>query len=357
MKCMHTEPNKIDLKKLSNEIREWSKELGFTKIGITDIQLGKHEEYLNRWLKKDFHGEMEYMKLHGKKRSKPEKLVKGTKRIISVSKDYLPIGFKGKELINYPKKAFISSYAQGRDYHKVLRGRLKALVKRIRLSVSSSSRVFVDSAPVLEKAIAEKAGIGWIGKNTLLMNKNAGSYFFLGEIYTDLDLPIDRPFEGNHCGSCSACIDICPTKAFEGPYELDSRKCISYLTIEFKGSIPKELRPLMGNRIFGCDDCQIYCPWNKFAKFSKEDDFRPRYNFENSELVDLFSWSKAEFLKKTEGSPIRRAGYECWLRNIAIALGNANKTKKIIDALNSRKHFPSALVREHVNWALNQHLE
>ena len=189
------------------------------------------------------------------------------------------------------------------------------------------------------------------------MNKNAGSYFFLGEIYTDLDLPIDSPFEGNHCGSCSSCIDICPTKAFEGPYELDSRKCISYLTIEFKGSIPKELRALMGNRIFGCDDCQIYCPQNKFAKFSKEDDFRPRHNFENSELVDLFSWSKAEFLKKTEGSPIRRAGYECWLRNIAIALGNANKTKKIIDALNSRKHFPSALVREHVNWALNQHLE
>lgn len=344
------------LLKLSREIKKWSKELGFNNVGITDIELRQHEKYLERWLKRDFQGEMEYMKIHGKKRSRPEKLFKGTKRIISVSIDYLPLGHKGTELLDHPKKAYIASYAQGRDYHKVLRKKLKLLVERIKLATPTSSRVFVDSAPVLEKAIAEKAGIGWIGKNTLLLNKRAGSYFFLGEIYTDLDLPIDEPFEGNHCGSCSACIDICPTKAFEGPYQLDSRKCISYLTIEFKGSIPKELRPLMGNRIFGCDDCQIYCPWNKFAKFSKEDDFRPRNNLEDSELADLFSWSKEEFLKKTEGSPIRRAGYECWLRNIAIALGNADKTKKIIDALNSRKNFPSALVREHVNWALNQHL-
>ncbi|MEC7910143.1 MAG: tRNA epoxyqueuosine(34) reductase QueG [Pseudomonadota bacterium] len=353
---MEIKTKKTDLLKLSREIKKWSKELGFNNVGITDIELSQHEKYLEKWLKRDFQGEMEYMKIHGKKRSRPEKLFKGTKRIISVSIDYFPPGHKGKELLDHPKKAYIASYAQGRDYHKVLRKKLKLLVERIKLATPTSSRVFVDSAPVLEKAIAEKAGIGWIGKNTLLLNKRAGSYFFLGEIYTDLDLPIDEPFEGNHCGSCSACIDICPTKAFEGPYQLDSRKCISYLTIEFKGSIPKELRPLMGNRIFGCDDCQIYCPWNKFAKFSKEDDFRPRNNLEDSELADLFSWSEEEFLNKTEGSPIRRAGYECWLRNIAIALGNADKTKKIIDALNSRKNFPSALVREHVNWALNQHL-
>ena len=353
---MYIKPNKAELKKLSSEIKDWSKELGFSRIGITDIELGQHEEYLKRWLKKDFHGEMRYMKIHGNKRSRPEELVKGTKRIISVSMDYLPRGYKGKELINHPKKAFIGSYAHGRDYHKVLRGRLKKLVERIKLSVPISSRVFVDSAPVLEKAIAEKAGIGWIGKNTLLLNKSAGSFFFLGEIYTDLALPIDEPFKGRHCGACSACMDVCPTKAFKGPYQLDARKCISYLTIEFKGSIPRRLRPLMGNRVFGCDDCQIYCPWNKFAKISNEDDFRPRHNFGNSELVDLFSWSEDEFLQKTEGSAIRRVGYECWLRNIAISLGNAKKTKQIITALNSRKNYPSALVREHVNWALDQHL-
>ena len=346
---------KKDLSLLAEQIKLWSSELGFSSIGITDIDLSQDQRYLEKWLEKDYHGEMKYMEKHGKKRSKPAELVEGTKRIISLSMNYLPVNYNGLELLKEDKKAFVSGYARGRDYHKIMRSRLKKLVSKIKVHSSHENRVFVDSAPVLEKALAQKAGLGWIGKNTLLLNKNAGSYFFLGEIYTDLELPIDEPEIVNHCGSCTSCMDVCPTKAFEGPNQLDARKCISYLTIEYKGSIKEELRPMMGNRIFGCDDCQIFCPWNKFLKITDEADFKPRHNLDDIELSNLFMWSEEEFLKKTQGSPIRRAGYESWLRNIAIALGNAQSSVEVLRVLHSKKDDPSEIVKEHVNWAIEQH--
>ena len=346
---------KKDLSLLAEQIKLWSSELGFSSIGITDIDLSQDQRYLEKWLEKDYHGEMKYMERHGKKRSQPAELVEGTKRIISLSMNYLPENYNGLELLKEDKKAFVSGYARGRDYHKIMRLRLKKLVSKIKVHSSHENRVFVDSAPVLEKALAQKAGLGWIGKNTLLLNKNAGSYFFLGEIYTDLELPIDEPEIVNHCGSCTSCMDVCPTKAFEGPNQLDARKCISYLTIEYKGSIKEELRPMMGNRIFGCDDCQIFCPWNKFLKITDEADFKPRHNLDDIDLSNLFMWSEEEFLKKTQGSPIRRAGYESWLRNIAIALGNAESSVEVLRVLHSRKDDPSEIVKEHVNWAIDQH--
>ena len=346
---------KKDLSLLAEQIKLWSSELGFSSIGITDIDLSQDQRYLEKWLEKDYHGEMKYMERHGKKRSQPAELVEGTKRIISLSMNYLPENYNGLELLKEDKKAFVSGYARGRDYHKILRLRLKKLVSKIKVHSSHENRVFVDSAPVLEKALAQKAGLGWIGKNTLLLNKNAGSYFFLGEIYTDLELPIDEPEIVNHCGSCTSCMDVCPTKAFEGPNQLDARKCISYLTIEYKGSIKEELRPMMGNRIFGCDDCQIFCPWNKFLKITDEADFKPRHNLDDIDLSNLFMWSEEEFLKKTQGSPIRRAGYESWLRNIAIALGNAESSVEVLRVLHSKKDDPSEIVKEHVNWAIDQH--
>lgn len=346
---------KKDLSLLAEQIKLWSYELGFSSIGITDIDLSQDQRYLEKWLEKDYHGEMKYMEKHGKKRSQPAELVEGTKRIISLSMNYLPENYNGLELLKEDKKAFVSGYARGRDYHKIMRSRLKKLVSKIKVHSSHENRVFVDSAPVLEKALAQKAGLGWIGKNTLLLNKNAGSYFFLGEIYTDLELPIDEPEIVNHCGSCTSCMDVCPTKAFEGPNQLDARKCISYLTIEYKGSIKEELRPMMGNRIFGCDDCQIFCPWNKFLKITDEADFKPRHNLDDIDLSNLFMWSEEEFLKKTQGSPIRRAGYESWLRNIAIALGNAESSVEVLRVLHSKKDDPSEIVKEHVNWAIDQH--
>lgn len=346
---------KKDLSLLAEQIKLWSSELGFSSIGITDIDLSQDQRYLEKWLEKDYHGEMKYMERHGKKRSQPAELVEGTKRIISLSMNYLPENYNGLELLKEDKKAFVSGYARGRDYHKIMRSRLKKLVSKIKVHSSHENRVFVDSAPVLEKALAQKAGLGWIGKNTLLLNKNAGSYFFLGEIYTDLELPIDKPEIVNHCGSCTSCMDVCPTKAFEGPNQLDARKCISYLTIEYKGSIKEELRPMMGNRIFGCDDCQIFCPWNKFFKITDEADFKPRHNLDDIDLSNLFMWSEEEFLKKTQGSPIRRAGYESWLRNIAIALGNAESSVEVLRVLHSKKDDPSEIVKEHVNWAIDQH--
>ena len=346
---------KKDLSLLAEQIKLWSSELGFSSIGITDIDLSQDQRYLEKWIEKDYHGEMKYMEKHGKKRSQPAELVEGTKRIISLSMNYLPENYNGLELLKEDKKAFVSGYARGRDYHKIMRSRLKKLVSKIKVHSSHENRVFVDSAPVLEKALAQKAGLGWIGKNTLLLNKNAGSYFFLGEIYTDLELPIDEPEIVNHCGSCTSCMDVCPTKAFEGPNQLDARKCISYLTIEYKGSIKEELRPMMGNRIFGCDDCQIFCPWNKFLKITDEADFKPRHNLDDIDLSNLFMWSEEEFLKKTQGSPIRRAGYESWLRNIAIALGNAESSVEVLRVLHSKKDDPSEIVKEHVNWAIDQH--
>ena len=350
--------NYLDIKKididLAHQIKQWAKDFGFSSVGITDINLSDDQRYLDRWLENGYQGEMSYLKRNNSKREFPDQLFEGTKRIISVTMNYLPEDYNGKELLENTDKAFISGYARGRDYHKLMRSRLKRLAKKIQEHSPNSNRVFVDSAPVLEKAIAQKAGLGWIGKNTLLLNKTSGSYFFLGEIYTDLELPIDNPNLKSHCGTCTSCLDVCPTKAFVGPSELDARKCISYLTIEYKGAIPHELRKKMGNRIFGCDDCQIFCPWNKFTHYTDEKDFLQRHKLDDTDLCELFQWTEEDFLDKTEGSPIRRAGYESWLRNIAIALGNASFSKRIIEVLSIRKDFPSVIVREHVNWAIDE---
>jgi epoxyqueuosine reductase len=299
---------------------------------------------------------MEYMQRHGTRRSRPAELVPGTIRVISARMDYLPEhAAEARELLQQPEKALISRYALGRDYHKVMRRRLQQLATRIAATVEPLAyRVFVDSAPVLEKALAAKAGLGWIGKHSNLLNKDAGSWFFLGEIYTDLPLPPDEAV-ANHCGSCTRCLDICPTRAIIAPYQVDARRCISYLTIELRGSIPVELRPLMGNRIFGCDDCQFVCPWNRYAEFSGEEDFAPRPGLDAAELLGLFSWTETEFLQRTEGSAIRRIGHACWLRNIAVALGNAPYSPAIVAGLQKRRQHPDAMVREHVLWALQQH--
>ena len=325
-------------------------------MGITDVDLGEHEDYLQRWLDSGYHGSMAYMARHGSKRTRPDELVPGTLRVISLRMDYLEPETQALEVLAAPQKAYISRYTLGRDYHKLIRKRLSQLAGRIEEEVGSGEyRAFVDSAPVLERAIAEKAGLGWIAKNTMLINADTGSWFFLGEIFTNVPLPVDKPQNSKHCGTCTACLDICPTKAFTGPFQLDARKCISYLTIEHHGSIDPELRPLMGNRIFGCDDCQLCCPWNKFARATDEADFKPRHGLANADLVTLFEWDEATFLEKTEGSAIRRIGYERWLRNLAVALGNAPHSDAIIKALENRLTHPSSLVQEHVDWALQQH--
>jgi len=341
---------------LAEDIRTWAKELGFQQLGITDIELGEHEGRLNKWLSKDFHGEMDYMQRHGTLRSRPPELHPGTIRVISVRMNYLPESAGDVEaLLKESSKGVVSRYALGRDYHKMMRKRLQNLAQQIEQQTGPFGyRVFVDSAPVLEKALAEKAGLGWIGKHSNLINKQAGSWFFLGEIYTDLPLPIDEAVK-NHCGDCIKCIDVCPTQAIVAPYTVDARRCISYLTIELHGSIPEELRPLMGNRIYGCDDCQLVCPWNRFASPTDELDFAPRHGLDAPDLIELFKWSEEQFLKRTEGSPIRRIGHQSWLRNIAVALGNAATSEAVIEALQSRKQHDSEVVREHVEWALNWH--
>ena len=343
---------------LSSNIKSWAQELGFQQCAISDVDLTTSEAHLNEWLAKNYHGDMHYMEKHGTKRSRPAELVPGTLRSINLRMDYLkediPIGIDVNKNLNNPNQAYIARYALGRDYHKMLRMRLQKLAKQIEKEVGEFGyRVFVDSAPVLERALAEKSGIGWVGKNTMILNRQAGSWFFLAEIFTDLPLALDKPTT-SHCGSCTACMDFCPTKAFEGEKKLDARKCISYLTIELKTSIPEELRPLMGNRVFGCDDCQLVCPWNRYAQHSPEQDFSPRNKLNDIELIELFSWTEQEFLSKTEGSPIRRIGYECWLRNIAIGLGNAPKSGAIVKALKAKLNHPSEMVREHVEWALAQ---
>ena len=343
------------LSSLADRIKLWGKELGFEQLGICDTQLEDHEARLQTWLENKFHGSMNYMERHGTLRSRPAELVPGSVRVISVRMNYLDkLATPAEELMERPEKALISRYALGRDYHKVMRKRLQKLASRIEQETGEFAyRVFVDSAPVLEKALAEKAGLGWIGKHSNLLNREAGSWFFLGEIYTDLPLPIDRPVK-NHCGDCVRCIDCCPTGAIIGPYQVDARKCISYLTIELRDSIPVELRPLLGNRIFGCDDCQAVCPWNRFAKYSAEPDFVPREGLDANDLIELFAWTEAEFLQRTEGSAIRRTGYLGWLRNIAVALGNAPHSKEVVNALRAAEQHPSELVREHVKWALEQ---
>ena len=342
---------------LAGRIRQWGRELGFQQVGITDTDLGPTEARLDAWLADGRHGTMEWMARHGRKRTRPEELIPGTRRVISVRMDYHPgdQAAPADAALADPGTAFVSRYALGRDYHKLMRKRLQRLASRIEAETGSRGyRAFVDSAPVMEKPLAEKAGLGWIGKHTLLLNNQAGSWFFLGEIYTDLPLPVDAPAT-DHCGSCRACIDVCPTGAITGPYQLDARLCVSYLTIEHQGSIPEELRPLMGNRIFGCDDCQMVCPWNKFAQPTDEQDFHPRHGLDTAALISLFGWDEGTFLQRTEGSAIRRLGHERWLRNIAVALGNAPTSSQVCEALLARRDHPDPVVSEHVHWALARH--
>jgi epoxyqueuosine reductase len=345
-----------DYAALAGDIKRWARELGFADAGIAGIELGEDEQHLLRWLEDGHHGEMDYMARHGTRRSRPGELEPGTLRVISVRMDYVPPGTRNAwHVLGDPESGYVARYALGRDYHKLMRNRLQKLAERIRERVGDFGyRAYVDSAPVLEKALGRNAGLGWIGKHTVLINRSAGSYFFLGELYTDLPLPVDEPATA-HCGTCRRCIDICPTQAIVAPYRLDARRCISYLTIELKGSIPEELRAPMGNRIFGCDDCQLVCPWNKFARDASEPDFAPRHSLDGARLVELFAWSDEEFLRRTEGMAIRRTGYEGWLRNIAVALGNAPGTPDIVDALRARADHPSPVVREHVAWALARH--
>ncbi len=340
---------------LAQKIKRWGRELGFQDVGISNTDLSEAELKLINWLKNKHHGEMQWMQTHGDKRSQPAKLLPGTTRIISVRLDYLPEeSTKPDSILNDNLKAYISRYSLGRDYHKLMRTRLQKLADKINHEIGDFTyRAFVDSAPVLEKAIAEKAGLGWIGKHSNLINKEHGSWFFLGELYTNLDLPIDSPAQ-NHCGSCTSCIDMCPTKAIIAPYTIDARRCISYLTIELKGSIPIEFRSMMGNRIYGCDDCQLVCPWTKFSQAGNEPDFNPRHQLNSVELIELFKWTETDFLRNTEGMAIRRIGYESWSRNIAVALGNADHNDAILNALYSRKDDESEIVREHVNWSLNK---
>jgi len=345
----------VDSIALARDIKAWALELGFQQAGIADPELGADEARLLAWLGAGRHGEMDYMRRHGLKRSRAALLHPGTLRVVSVRMDYLPgDAASAWDVLENPSLAYVSRYALGRDYHKLMRKRLQKLAHRIEAVVGGFNyRVFTDSAPVLEKPLARAAGLGWAGKHTNLLNREAGSWFFLGEIYTNLALPADAPGD-DHCGTCRACLDACPTGAIVAPYELDARLCISYLTIELRGPIPADLRPLVGNRIFGCDDCQLVCPWNRFAMPSGESDFSPRHGLDSATLVSLFQWSEEEFLRYTEGSAIRRIGYDCWLRNIAVALGNGAGGKTAIDALMMRREHPSALVREHVDWALQQ---
>ncbi len=342
---------------LADQIKTWGLELGFQQVGITDTDLALAESRLLEWLGHGYHGDMDYMSRHGTRRTRPAELVPGTLSVISARMDYLPESHAAlADALADPATAFVSRYALGRDYHKVLRQRLQRLADRLLAHIGPFGyRVFVDSAPVMEKPLAEKAGLGWIGKHTNLIHPRAGSWFFLGEIYTDLTLPSGQPLR-NHCGRCRACLDICPTQAIVAPYQVDGRRCISYLTIELHGSIPEELRPLMGNHIHGCDDCQLVCPWNRFARRTDETDFLPRHGLDTASLVELFAWDEGPFLQRTEGSAIRRLGYERWLRNLAVALGNAPNSPDIVAALRTRSDHPSPLVREHVAWALARHL-
>jgi epoxyqueuosine reductase len=348
--------NNRDHTAIIETIQAWARELGFQDIGFTGVNLHEHEAYLEKWLQAGYHGTMDWMDRHGSKRSRPSELVPGTCTVISCRMDYLPEAADGWEILENSEKGFVSRYALGRDYHKLIRSRLAKLAERIRDELACGTfRAFVDSAPVLERAVAEQSGLGWIAKNTMLINESAGSYFFLGEIYTDIPFMPSDPKEEKHCGSCSACMVACPTDAFVAPFVLDARRCISYLTIEHKGSIDEALRPKMGNRIYGCDDCQLVCPWNKFATTSPEPDFAPREGLDQADLVTLFAWTEKEFEERLQGSPIRRIGHERWLRNIAVALGNAETTQEIVNALRSKQDTSSPLVKEHIAWALTQH--
>jgi epoxyqueuosine reductase len=345
----------INFPALKEDIKQWGGDLGFQQIGITNTDLAAYEPHFKTWLEKQYHGDMEYMQKHGSKRTHPDELVPGTIRIITARMNYLPPQTAIIKNLQNSNQAYISRYAVGGDYHKLLRKRLTLLAKKITTTTGEFGyRAFCDSAPVLEKPLAEKSGLGWIGKNTLLLNQKAGSWFFLGVLFTDLPLPIDSPSSIDQCGQCTACINICPTQAIVAPYVLDARRCISYLTIELKEAIPVELRPLMGNRIYGCDDCQLVCPWNRYAKATDETQFHPRHALDSRDLTELFLWSEQEFLQKTEGSAIRRIGYQRWLRNLAVALGNAAYSSSIVQALQSRLETASDMVCEHILWALER---
>ena len=347
--------DELDFTLVAADIKAWGIELGFQQVTIADIDLSEYEPRMLAWVAKKYHGTMDYMALNHDKRCHPEQLLPGTIRVICVRMDYSLEAENSLLPMENTDKAYVSRYARGRDYHKLMRKRLQSLASRIKqVAGPFGYRAFVDSAPVLERALAEKSGMGWIGKNTLLINKRAGSWFFLGELFTDLPLPIDTQ-DSDHCGSCSACIDVCPTNAFVKPNLLDATRCIAYLTIELRSAIPEEFRKAIGNRVFGCDDCQLVCPWNKFSDTTKEKDFTARNRLDDVQLVDLFSWTEQQFLINTAGTPIRRIGYECWLRNIAVALGNAPHSEEIITALELKADHPSELVREHVSWALKQH--
>ena len=350
---MPDSPNFVQLKQ---EIAQMSTALGFQAFGVSDIDLGAAEKRLHEWLELRYQGSMQYMSRHGTRRSRPEELVPGTLRVICVRMDYLRAPQREAiDGLDHGSRAYVSRYALGRDYHKVLRSRLARLARLIGERIDGYGfRAFVDSAPVLEKPLAAKAGLGWIGKHTNLISRDAGSWFFLGELYTDLPLPVDEPVS-DHCGSCRSCLDVCPTQAIVAPYVVDARRCISYLTIESREAIPVEFRKPMGNRIYGCDDCQLFCPWNKFASLSTEDDFAPRHGLDTADLVDLFGWTEATWLERSAGSAIRRIGYDRWLGNIAIALGNARTSPDVVAALGSRRDYRCGIVREHVGWALAQH--
>jgi epoxyqueuosine reductase len=348
-----TKPN-INYQELAEKIKLWGQELGFSQIGFSDVDLSSHEQALTMWLENNYHGEMDYMARHGLMRARAQELVEGTTRVISVRMDYLPPEAKFARTLKKKDHAYISRYALGRDYHKLMRKRLKQLGDKIsEYCESFNFRPFVDSAPILERPLAEKAGLGWVGKHSLLINKNAGSWFFLGELLVDIPLPISEP-TSNECGSCVSCIKICPTQAIVAPYIVDARRCISYLTIELRDAIPEAFRPLIGNRIYGCDDCQLICPWNKFANLSEEGDFSPRQNLDNIDLLTVFSWDEKTFLSKTEGSPIRRIGFQSWQRNIAVAIGNAPYTEENVQALTQNLINAETMVAEHIDWALSQ---
>ena len=345
----------IDYAALTTSIRRRGLELGFQQVAITGVDLGHDEAALLEWLEDGCHGELTYMARHGVRRARPAELVPGTIRVISVRMDYLRDGADPVSVLEDPVLGYVSRYALGRDYHKMIRRRLQRLADHIESEVGAFGyRAFADSAPVMEKPLARNAGLGWIGKHTNLLNRTAGSWFFLGELYTDLPLHVDPPAT-DHCGTCHACLDACPTGAIVAPYRLDARLCISYLTIELHGSIPVGLRPLVGNRIFGCDDCQLACPWNRYARTSAESDFDPRHGLDAASLVELFAWSPEDYETRTEGMALRRLGYVRWLRNIAVALGNAPSSPSVRAALASRRNHPSELVREHVAWAMSRH--
>ncbi|MSQ69522.1 MAG: tRNA epoxyqueuosine(34) reductase QueG [Gammaproteobacteria bacterium] len=345
---------RLDPVALAAKLKVWGAELGFGQIGITGIDLARDEQRLRDWLGRQYHGEMAWLAAHGNKRSRPAELVPDTLSVICARLDYLPESAAQMQAqIDDPNAAYISRYALGRDYHKVMRGRLRRLARRLEDLIGPfGHRVFSDSAPVLEKPLARNAGLGWIGKHTNLINRDDGSWFFLGEIYTDIALPADAPLTTEHCGSCTRCIEVCPTAAIIAPFVLDARRCISYLTIELKTAIPVELRPLIGNRIYGCDDCQIHCPWNRYARLSVEPDFQARHGLQRASLLSLFAWDEQTFQAHTEGSALRRASFEQWQRNLAVALGNAPPAKAVIRALEGRREQATPLVREHIDWAL-----